>query len=231
LRPVTAWRSSTNLSEAALSEVRERKLTEVRGLFAEAEVAFPPAAMLLRAFKKEKRLELWGASRAGEPLTHVTTFEVCAISGTLGPKRKQGDLQVPEGFYTLTDWEAPRMHFLSLLVSYPNASDRVLGSRGDPGGDIMIHGRCHSKGCLSMSDEGITEIYVAVRAFRRAGGTTRVQVFPSRDMAGLIAETSDPALRAFWENLAEGLDQFERDHRLLDVEVDAEGRYHFRQGA
>ena len=57
-----------------------------------------------------------------------------------------------------------------------------------------------------------------------------MHVFPSNDMATLIAQTSDPALRAFWENLAEGLDQFERDHRLPDVEVDAQGRYHFQRG-
>ncbi len=65
LRPVTPWKSSTNLSEARLAELRESKLEVVRELFAAAEVAFPPAEMLLRAFKQDRRLELWGASRAG----------------------------------------------------------------------------------------------------------------------------------------------------------------------
>jgi murein L,D-transpeptidase YafK len=187
--------------------------------------------MLLRAFKQDKTLEMWAASEAGEALAHVTTFEICAISGTLGPKRKQGDLQVPEGFYTLDGWEAPDKHFLSLLVSYPNASDRILGRSGDPGGDIMIHGRCHSKGCLSMSDEGITEIFVAVNAFQKSGGTVALHVFPARDMGALVAGTADPALRAFWENLGEGLAWFERDHRLPAVAVDGAGRYRFGDGA
>jgi murein L,D-transpeptidase YafK len=138
---------------------------------------------------------------------------------------------VPEGFYTLTGWEAPDKHFLSLLVSYPNASDRRLGQRGDPGGDIMIHGRCHSKGCLSMSDEGITEIWVAVSAFQKVGGTVALHVFPAQDMAGVIERTADPALKAFWENLGEGLAAFERDHRLPAVEVDEAGRYRFGRGA
>jgi murein L,D-transpeptidase YafK len=227
LRPVTPWRVTTALSEDQLAEVRAEKLVVVRELFAEADVAFPPEEMLLRAFKQDRRLELWAASREGEALSHVTTFEICAISGTLGPKRRQGDLQVPEGFYTLGDWEAPDKHFLSLLVSYPNPSDRILGQRGDPGGDIMIHGRCHSKGCLSMSDEGITEIFVAVSAFQKAGGTVALQVFPARDMGALIAGTTDPALRAFWENLGEGLAWFEREHRLPAVAVDGAGRYWF----
>jgi murein L,D-transpeptidase YafK len=227
---VTPWRSNVNLSEAAIAELREKKREVVRGLFAEAGVAFPPATMLLRAFKKDKRLELWAGAEVGEPLTHVTTFEVCAASGTLGPKRRQGDLQVPEGFYTLADWEAPLSHFPALLVSYPNASDRVLGSRRDPGGDILIHGRCHSKGCLSLSDEGILEAFVAASAFRQAGGTASLHVFPARDMEALVAGTADPVLRGFWENLAEGLAWFERDHRLPAIQVDERGRYHFHAG-
>ncbi len=228
VRELTPWKLTTALSMEKLDEVQAARLAIMRDLFAAAKVSFPPATMLFRTFKKEMQLETWAASKVGEPLTHITTHAVCAASGTLGPKRKQGDMQVPEGFYTLVDYQSTSRHFPALLVSYPNASDRILGQKGDPGGEIMIHGRCHSKGCISMADEGIQELWLTATAVRSAGNTVAVHVFPSRDPAGLAAETKDAALKTFWENLAEGLHRFEDGHRLPTIDVDSAGRYLFR---
>jgi murein L,D-transpeptidase YafK len=228
VRKPTAWRSTIDNPVARIEEARVAKLAVVKDLFAKAKVAFPPAQLLLRAFKKERRLEMWAASRAGAPLALVATYEVCAASGTLGPKRKQGDLQVPEGFYTLSEYNPASRFHLAMQVSYPNLSDRILGDKRDPGSEIMIHGACASIGCLAMSDERIQEIWIAATALRYAGGVVHVHVFPARDIASLVAATDEAELRSFWENLREGLEYFEAKRQIPLVRVDAQGRYLFR---
>jgi murein L,D-transpeptidase YafK len=59
-----------------------------------------------------------------------------------GPKQREGDFRTPEGRYFIEAKNAESDFFLSLKVSYPNATDlaaaRSLGV--DPGGQIMIHG-------------------------------------------------------------------------------------------
>lgn len=228
VRRATAWRSWVDAPATRVKDAEAAKGDVVKKLFAGAGVAFPPAQMLLRVFKQESRLELWATSRAGTALTHVTTYEICKLSGELGPKRRQGDLQVPEGFYTLADYNPASRFHLAMLVSYPNVSDRILGDKIDPGNEIMIHGRCVSIGCLAMSDERIQELYLATSALRFAGGVVQVHIFPSRDMAGLIAGGDLPEHRAFWENLREGFDLFQAKHQLFTMRVDPDGRYRFR---
>ncbi|MFT3770245.1 MAG: L,D-transpeptidase family protein [Minicystis sp.] len=227
VRRATSWRSSVDGPLSRIAEAEARR-DVVKGLFTSAGVSFPPAQMLLRGFKKEHRLELWAASRAGGPFAHVTTYEICSGSGDLGPKRRQGDRQVPEGFYTLTEYNPASRYHLAMLVSYPSLSDRILGDKVDPGNEIMIHGRCASVGCLAMTDERIQEIWIAATALRYAGGVVHVHIFPSRDMKGLLAANEHPEHRAFWENLQEGKDFFESRKRLPTVRVEPDGRYRFR---
>lgn len=105
----------------------------LRQRFREKNLAFPPRAILLRAFKKEAALELWATDAKDKPYVLVHEYRICTSSRTLGPKRRFGDEQVPEGFYEL-DWFNPQSNFfLSLHISYPNASDRILGSHSNPG--------------------------------------------------------------------------------------------------
>jgi len=109
----------------------------LRGTFQAKGLPYPPHAILLRAFKKEASLELWATATADQPYVLVHEYRICTSSGVLGPKRRFGDEQVPEGFYEL-DWFNPQSNFfLSLHISYPNASDRVLGYRQNLGGDIF----------------------------------------------------------------------------------------------
>jgi hypothetical protein len=228
LRRPSKWISLTDPPLQRIAEAEAAKRDVVKKLFADAGVSFPPAQLLLRAFKEDKRLEMWAASRAGAPLTRVATYEICMASGKLGPKRRQGDLQVPEGFYVLNEYNPASSFHLAMQVSYPNLSDRILGDKKDPGNEIMIHGRCASIGCLAMSDERIQEIWIAAAALRWAGGVVHVHIFPARDMAALIASPEYAEHHAFWENLREGYDLFEQKHLLFTPRVDADGRYRFR---
>ena len=91
----------------------------------------------------------------------------------------------------------------------------------------MIHGHCVSAGCLAMTDERIEELWVMGTAVRDRGARVHVHLFPSRDMASLIASGEHPEHRAFWDNLKQGLDLFERTKRLPRVRFDAQGRYRF----
>jgi murein L,D-transpeptidase YafK len=204
----------------------------VRQLLLSKGVSYPPKALLLRAFKKEGVLELW-VEGAREAYVLVKSYSICATSGMLGPKRRSGDEQVPEGFYEL-DWFNPQSNFyLSLHVSYPNAADRILGSKQNPGGDIFLHGSCVTIGCIPITDDGIKEIYwLAVLARNSGQMHIPIEIFPARlTTAGLdglaSAHRNQPELVSFWMNLKEGYDFFETHREPPVVRVGGGGRYAF----
>ncbi len=126
-----------------------------------ADVAWPPKRVSLVAFKEPARLEVW-AEKDGE-WVHVHDYPIRALSGGAGPKLRQGDLQVPEGFYRIT-WLNPYSSFhLSLKLDYPNVYDQEQArneGRSGLGGDIFIHGEAASKGCLAMGNNTIEDLFV-----------------------------------------------------------------------
>ena len=194
---------------------------------------YPPHAILLRAFKKEASLELWASPAEDRPYVLVNEYSICTSSGVLGPKRRFGDEQVPEGFYEL-NWFNPQSNFyLSMHISYPNASDRILGSRQNLGGDIFLHGDCASIGCIPITDEGIKEVYwLAVLVHSQSQQHLPIQIFPARltdeAVKSLAASYSgQPQLVAFWRNLKEGYDAFEGTRRLARISTRSDGSYVF----
>jgi murein L,D-transpeptidase YafK len=230
-RNVTGWISPDEVKgPERVKKAEEARTGTVKKLFSDAGVTYPPAELLFRTFKKEKELEVWATSEKGGAMTRVATYEVCSMSGDLGPKRAEGDMQVPEGFYTIPYyWHLSNYH-LEMNVGYPNASDKVLGST-QPGGAIMIHGSCASIGCIAMGDERVEELWVMTTAFHTPHSTERrvnVHIFPSRDMKALLEDKGLERHWGFWANLKEGLDRFEQSRRLPAVSVDWRGRYTFR---
>ena len=163
----------------------------------------------------------------------VHEYRICTSSGTLGPKRRFGDEQVPEGFYEL-DWFNPQSNFfLSLHISYPNASDRILGSHKNPGGDIFLHGNCASIGCIPITDDGIKEVYwLAVLVHNQDQQHLPIQIYPARltdeGMKALAASyPNQAALIPFWSNLKEGYDLFEKNRRVPRIKTRVDGTYSF----
>jgi hypothetical protein len=139
------------------AEARLRPLVERAG------VAWPPPRVTLVAFKQEKQLELWAA--ADGRWVFVRAYPILAASGQAGPKLHEGDRQVPEGVYRLTDLNPNSGYHLSMRVDYPSATDRARAAaegRMNLGGDIFIHGKDVSIGCLAMGDEAIEELFVLV---------------------------------------------------------------------
>jgi murein L,D-transpeptidase YafK len=88
-----------------------------------------------------------------------------AWSGNRGPKLKEGDGQIPEGIYHVEALNPNSSYYLSLRVSYPNDDDRRRSSLlgiADLGGDIYIHGKNASIGCIAIGDHAIERLFYAV---------------------------------------------------------------------
>jgi hypothetical protein len=129
--------------------------------FAKAKVSYPPKEITLIALKQEKKLELW-AKDSGEP-RFIRDYYILATSGGAGPKLLQGDRQVPEGIYRIVGLNPNSHYHLSMKINYPNEFDLAHAwqeRRFNPGGDIFIHGKTASVGCLAMGDEAIEELFV-----------------------------------------------------------------------
>ena len=214
-----------------VADASPRAEPALRAAFSNAGVAYPPAVLHLRAFKREGELELWAAGKAG-PLKKVATYSVRASSGVPGPKRKEGDLQVPEGFYKIDRYNPKSLFHLSLGLDYPNAADRILSDRERPGSDIFIHGKEVTIGCLPMGDDMIEQIYIA--ALDTKSKPVTVHIFPARMdgedwlkwRAEQVAKT--PALDAFWRQLEPAYDQFEKSRVLPKISVAPDGAYQLR---
>ena len=181
--------------------------------------------ILIRAYKKESELEVWKRGSNGK-YALLKTYPICRWSGQLGPKTREGDRQVPEGFYTVTpaQMNPNSAYYLSFDTGYPNAYDRSLGRNG---GDIMVHGSCSSRGCFAMTDQNIAEIYAIAReAFASGQRAFQFQSYPFRMTAENLAKHRlDPNI-AFWKNLKEGSDTFEVTKEEVQVAV-TNRRYHF----
>lgn len=192
-----------------------------------ASLSYPPREIYLRVFKHEAELEVW-ARAAAEPFRLVANYAFTANSGGPGPKRREGDRQIPEGFYVISVFNPLSKYHLSLGLNYPNASDRVFSDAQKPGGEIYLHGNAVSIGCVAVGDAAIEEVYVlALDAKARGQAAIPVHIFPAR-MDGPEWETfasQHPQWREFWENLQPGYERFERTKRIPQIRVDARGRY------
>ena len=116
----------------------------------------------LIAIKDEKILELIARSNGGQ-WKSIHRYPVLAASGTTGPKLRKGDKQVPEGVYGISFLNPDSRYHVSLRVNYPNSFDRQMADkdgRKELGGDIMIHGKNVSAGCLAMGDAAAEELFV-----------------------------------------------------------------------
>ncbi|APF36025.1 murein L,D-transpeptidase [Chelatococcus daeguensis] len=166
------------------------------------------APVLIRSYKKESELEVWKQTKSGK-YALLKTFPICRWSGQLGPKKREGDRQAPEGFYAITPAQLNpnSSYYLSFNMGYPNAYDRAYGRTG---AHLMVHGACSSAGCYSMTDEQIAEVYAIVReAFAGGQKAVQMQAMPFRMTAENLAKHRYDPNMAFWRNLKEGADHFE----------------------
>ena len=155
---------------------RARKVMKAH--FKKAKVAYPPEELVLIGLKNEEKLLIYARDK-DDDFVKITEYAILGSSGVAGPKLKQGDCQMPEGFYRINAFNPNSSYHLSLRVNYPNEEDRahaLKDKRKKLGGDIMIHGKNVSIGCLAMGDEPIEEIFTLV--YDTGRDSTRVILAP-----------------------------------------------------
>lgn len=204
----------------------------VKGYFLEKKLSYGKFNLFIRAFKKEMKLEVWIKENTQAPYTLLHTYDICSASGILGPKRKEGDYQVPEGVYEINHFNPLSSFHLSLGLNYPNASDRILSDRQHPGSAIYVHGNCVTVGCIPITDDKIKELYIlAVEARNNGQQKIPIHIFPSKlndeGMAALNKDfASDTRLLLFWENLKIVYTDFEKTKHVKTANVNAKGEYY-----
>jgi hypothetical protein len=209
LRPWIGYQSV----EGVVRSVDATAGARVRAALARAGVPARPDRLWLVAFKDDRRMELW-ASKAGGQRVLVTTWRILGASGTSGPKLREGDRQVPEGVYGLGELNPNSNYHLSLRVNYPSEKDRAWAARDGRirlGGDIFIHGKDVSIGCLAIGDDAVEELFWLAAEVGR--GAFTVLIVPTD-----LRRSPAPRLSVGWgeelyANLAAELKRFPVDGR------------------
>ena len=200
--------------------------------FEKLKMVWPPQLMYIRSFKYDRQLEVWVKNNPEDPFKLFKTYKVCMQSGTMGPKRMEGDYQVPEGFYHINELNANSNYHLALGISYPNASDKILSDPSRPGNSIYIHGNCVSTGCIAVMDIPVEELYI-LSSYVKAKGQEfiPVHVYPIRYNVKKSAEylesslKDNTALRDFNNQLKKVFDYFELKKQLPIIMVNSKGEY------
>ena len=208
----TNGRAMAPLSQKTISEIQEKNMDK-------------GSPILVRLFKEESELEVWKQNKDGQ-YALLKTYPICRWSGDLGPKKKEGDRQAPEGFYTITPGQMNpnSSYYLAFNTGFPNAYDRAMGYTGS---ELMVHGDCSSRGCYAMTDEQIQEIYALAReSFFGGQKSFQLQAFPFRMTALNMAKHRNNPNFAFWKMLKEGYDHFEATKLETKVAV-CDRRYVF----
>ncbi len=173
--------------------------------------------VFIRIFKEESLLEVW--IRSGGIYEHLKNYFICAYSGGLGPKLKEGDRQSPEGFYKVKKHQLnPNSKFhLSFNLGYPNAYDRAHKRTGS---FLMVHGNCVSIGCYAMTDAKIEEIYGLVEAALGKGQKfVPVHIYPFKMTEENMIQHSESKWFDFWMDLKKGYDYFEAEKLPAKISV------------
>ena len=200
--------------------------------FKEKGLPWPVKYIYLRSFKYDSQLEVWVKGEKNEKFKLFKTYRVCALSGSLGPKRMQGDYQVPEGFYYINEFNPKSIYHLSLGLNYPNVSDKMLSDSLQPGGDIYIHGSCVTTGCIPITNQQIEELYIlAAHAKAEGQDFIPVHIFPIHFANKKSADYLAKFLKDFPEythissEMKQAYTYFDRTRQLPLVLINKKGEY------
>jgi murein L,D-transpeptidase YafK len=182
---------------------------------------FSTLEIYIRAYKFEKVIEVYGKNKSDKEFIRLFEFPFCTLSGGLGPKREQGDLQVPEGIYYIDRFNPWSNFHLSLGINYPNVYDKSNALNNNPGGDIFIHGNCVSVGCIPITDHLIEKLYLlALEVNHNGQQKIPVHIFPQR-LSSIPYLSSTPwwsaiysSQKSLWSQL-EVIDRYFNKHSVL----------------
>ena len=197
--------------DRAINRYGLRTEPELTRFFRRAGVAYPPKEIALLAFKQEQHLQLWAKNKKAT-WRHIHTYPLTASSGHLGPKLKERDLQIPEGIYHLTSFNPFSKMHLSMKINYPNAFDRKQArkeGRQNLGGNIFLHGKAESVGCLAIGNHAIDQLFMLSRRV----GLSKIQLIIApndlrRDKPATTVQNKPKWLPELYDQLEQALDDF-----------------------
>jgi len=205
--------------QLAYTRVREayagKEKTVIKNL-ADHSISHDSLRVYLRAFKTEKKIELWAKNISDSVFKMIKEFPICHISGYIGPKRRYKDLQVPEGFYHISGLNPYSKYYLSMQINYPNASDSIRGVPGRLGNFIFIHGECVSSGCIAITNDRIKELFVyCIEAYNSGQEEIGLTIFPAQltDSNYSFLTTNFSKFKddiSLWADLKKSYDFFEK---------------------
>jgi murein L,D-transpeptidase YafK len=207
------------------------KEASMNSLFSEHSLDKNNLRIYLRAYKDEKKIELWAKNSSDATYKLIKEYNICRTSGKTGPKRERGDRQIPEGFYHINRFNPYSNFYLSLGLNYPNRSDKILGVKNNLGGDIFIHGSCVTIGCLPIQDDPIKELYIICIEAKNSGQITiPVTIFPTElndtNFNKIKRKYSDDSNKInLWADLKKGYDTFNKTKKLPSVGFLNSGRH------
>ena len=228
----TDFLSDQKRFERVRTSIKEKQNT-IQRVLKNNELELGNFSLLIVAYKDDDELELYAKEKQNEIYTKILSYNICARSGKLGPKRRYGDYQVPEGFYHIDRFNPASSYYLSLGINYPNPSDRKKSNFSNLGGDIFIHGSCVTIGCLPMTDEKIKELYLyAVHAKNNGQDKIPVYIFPfkmTNENMNFYKEKhrDNEPLISFWSNLKVGYDKFVAKKKELNFSYAENGDYKY----
>lgn len=204
----------------------------IRKEFQDKNLSWPPESVYIRSFKHDRLLQIWVKQNGADSFVLFKAYNICMQSGSIGPKRAEGDKQVPEGFYYINEFNPKSNYHLSLGLNYPNSSDKVLSDPRKPGGDIYIHGNCVSTGCIAIQDSPIEEVYyIASKARENGQDFIPVHIFPikydvKKSLEYLTATLSGNRVsHKYILNIKAVFDYFEKHRQLPIILVNKKGDY------
>jgi murein L,D-transpeptidase YafK len=215
-----------------IGDLLHRKEDTLEKQFREKGLSWPARFIYIRSFKYDSQMEVWVKNNQQDKYKLFKTYKICALAGTLGPKRMAGDYQTPEGFYYINEFNPKSEYHLSLGLNYPNASDRLLSDSTEPGGDIYIHGSCVTTGCIPITDSQIEELYILAAHAKDLGEDfIPVHIFPVNFNNPHSVEYLNKYLQSFSEyapfakSMLNAFNYFEKYREVPFVMVSARGEY------
>ena len=215
-----------------INDLLKRKEDTLVRQFKAKGLTWPAKFIYIRSFKYDSELEVWVKNKSAEKYKLFKIYKICALAGSLGPKRMARDYQVPEGFYYINEFNPRSLYHLSLGLNYPNESDKLLSDLTQPGGEIFIHGSCVTTGCIPITDEQIEELYVLAAHAKDLGEDfIPVHIFPvnfknPRSVSYLnryLLNFSE--FYGFEKNMKNAFFYFEKYHQVPVVMVNSKGDY------
>jgi murein L,D-transpeptidase YafK len=211
----------------------KRKVDTLMKQFEAKNLKWPARYIYIRSFKYDSQLEIWVKNEKKEPFKLFNTYKVCALAGTLGPKRMEGDYQVPEGFYYINEFNPRSSYHLSLGINYPNVSDRILSDKFRPGGEIYIHGSCVTVGCIPLTDPLMEDVYI-IASYAKSMGQDfiPVHIFPVRFNVKRSTDylndfmKDDLPMKKFASRMEDAFNYFEKNRQLPVIIINEQGEYY-----